>query len=590
MRTTLYVGRIGGLAVALGIGTAVFWGSGGAAHADTSKPSDAATSTSGTVLSAGKRPLQSQPSLADSADKSSTLARKRADRTIGDALPATRETDPIGVDRPSATFSNNRPPLRHVTQPYGGNEDSPPARWQPQPIRSISPFRSSHPYHEPREDADMSTPPGPHNADAPSIVRFSGSSDEFPQSGDSTSPATPQHADALLAQSNFSDEAPSAPRPVDPPSTPEELSTLGSVAFVRTKPRTDLGIFNKANNLHSPFSPETGAGVAPSDPVNTRTPEDSVSGSKAVDVASSASPVAYSGNPSLITRLALPVLKLVKVVTEALGIDVGTQILPLTASDSPPWFTTLGLKVTRSEYDDMPVWTIQTAHPTGAYVVAIHGGGYVVQPTLMHWLNYADIARSTGTTVVVPVFPLASQATAAVVVPALTDFVSSVIDEQGAENVSIYGDSAGGGLAISLAQLLVQRGAPRPRQMVLLSPWLDVSMTNPAIVTIDDPLLSVSSLKRSGALWAGGLDTTDPSISPIYGSLLGLPPTTIYSGSRDLLSPDVLRLQDMAIAQNAPISFVLRSGEIHDWPIIPLLPDALEVRPGIFAALSGHPF
>jgi acetyl esterase/lipase len=182
-------------------------------------------------------------------------------------------------------------------------------------------------------------------------------------------------------------------------------------------------------------------------------------------------------------------------------------------------------------------------------------------------IDYADIARNTGATVVVPIYPLAPQATASTVVPEIADLIAAQIAQRGAQNVSVYGDSAGGGMAISAVQILVGRGSPTPSSMVLLSPWLDVTMSNPAIASIDDPVLSMPSLVRSGLLWAGDLDPADPLVSPIYGSLAGLPPTTIYSGSLDLLSADVLRLQDDAIAQGAPITFVVRNGEIHDWAI-----------------------
>ena len=54
------------------------------------------------------------------------------------------------------------------------------------------------------------------------------------------------------------------------------------------------------------------------------------------------------------------------------------------------------------------------------------------------------MARNTGATVIVPIYPLAPQGTAATVVPAMADLISSQIDQHGAENVSVYGDSAGG--------------------------------------------------------------------------------------------------------------------------------------------------
>ena len=49
-----------------------------------------------------------------------------------------------------------------------------------------------------------------------------------------------------------------------------------------------------------------------------------------------------------------------------------------------------------------------------------------------------------------------------------------------------------------------------------------------------------------------------------------MPPTYVYSGSLELLAPDVLRLTQEAAMQGAPISFVLRSGEIHDWALTPV--------------------
>ena len=57
-----------------------------------------------------------------------------------------------------------------------------------------------------------------------------------------------------------------------------------------------------------------------------------------------------------------------------------------------------------------------------------------------------------------------------------------------------------------------------------------------------------------GKAWAGNLAVNDPEVSPLYGSLSGLPPTYVYSGSMDLLAPDVLVLQQEAVAAGAPMS------------------------------------
>ena len=104
--------------------------------------------------------------------------------------------------------------------------------------------------------------------------------------------------------------------------------------------------------------------------------------------------------------------------------------------------------------------------------------------------------------------------------------------------------------------------------MVLLSPWLDVGFTNPAIGLVHDPLLPIAPGQQIGKEWAGNLSETDFMVSPLYGSLKDLPPTYVYSGSLDSLAPDTLVLQQDAVAQHAPFSFVLASGEMHDWILL----------------------
>jgi triacylglycerol lipase len=223
--------------------------------------------------------------------------------------------------------------------------------------------------------------------------------------------------------------------------------------------------------------------------------------------------------------------------------------------------------------------------------VALHGGAYVVQPTINHWSAYAAIARRTEATVIVPIYPLAStsRGRAQTVIPDMADLISARIAQHGANNVSVYGDSAGGGMALAVAQLLVSRRKPTPSHMVLISPWLDITMSNPAIAFIDDPVLRMASLRKAGQRWAGDLSPTDPLVSPVYGSLAGLPPTAVYCGNMDLLAADVLRLQEQALATAAgDFTFILRNGAIHDWAMGGALstPESASVQRDIYRQLG----
>jgi len=258
----------------------------------------------------------------------------------------------------------------------------------------------------------------------------------------------------------------------------------------------------------------------------------------------------------------------------------------LGGSGAPSPLVTLGLNVESSEYDGWQVYTLTPASPSGQQVVALHGGAYVGQVNILQWITYANMARETGATVVVPLFPLAPEGTAGTVVPKVADFISAQIAENGAENVSVLGDSSGGQIALSAVQLMVQQGATVPGHMVLISPVLDNTFSNPNIALVDDPLVSVAHGRENAPLWAGGLPLTDPLVSPIYGSLDGLPPTAIYSGSLSLLAPDALLLQQQAQAQGSPFTFVFARGQIEDWILFFFLPDAQKELPGIYQGLG----
>ena len=152
---------------------------------------------------------------------------------------------------------------------------------------------------------------------------------------------------------------------------------------------------------------------------------------------------------------------------------------------------------------------------------------------------------------------VAPQGTAGTVVPQMADLISSEIDQHGAENVSVYADSSGGGIALSAVQELVRR---------------------------DDPFLpGIPFLRDFVQLWAGDLDLTDPLVSPLYGSFAGLPPTAVYFGNLDVLSADVLVL---LATPDADFTFILRNGELHAWPGLWFLPEAQAVLPDIYQQLG----
>lgn len=229
--------------------------------------------------------------------------------------------------------------------------------------------------------------------------------------------------------------------------------------------------------------------------------------------------------------------------TGVIGTNTPPPLLPLLLGETVHQYTTpTGMRVVE----------IIPAHPNGDYVVAIHGGAFILPPSIFHWIDYSVMAYQTGATIEVPIYPLLQQGgTAGTVVPNMANFISSQIAAHPG-HVSVIGDSAGGNLALASAEYLVAHGQTVPSSIVLLSPWLDLAHDGGQI----------------GRVWANNLSVTDYRVSPLYGSLTGLPPTYVYSGSFDSLYNETLALQQAAIADNLPMGFVLAQGQVHDWILL----------------------
>jgi acetyl esterase/lipase len=120
----------------------------------------------------------------------------------------------------------------------------------------------------------------------------------------------------------------------------------------------------------------------------------------------------------------------------------------------------------------------------------------------------------------------------------------------------LMGDSSGGGFALALAQNLRVENI-KLRQLILLSPWLDITLTNPLIKYLDpeDPFLEAESLKQAGTLYSKGINADHYLLSPINGSLKGLGKISVFIGSKDLLVADARRLRDRAQMEGIDLNY-----------------------------------
>lgn len=215
-----------------------------------------------------------------------------------------------------------------------------------------------------------------------------------------------------------------------------------------------------------------------------------------------------------------------------------------------------------------PVYRVTPSAPTPVgTVIYAHGGGWVNEIAPQHWQLAAQIAAQASTTVLLPIYPLVPFGTAR---QAQSGVVQMAMDAAERGPVCLAGDSAGGQIALSATLALRDAGAP-VAAAVLISPALDLTWSNPRIPEVQptDPWLGTPGGRVLADLWRGEDDLTDPVVSPLFGDFGGAPPLTVFTGTRDVLNPDVHLLAQKARAAGAQIAVIEAAGQLHVYPLLP---------------------
>ena len=231
-----------------------------------------------------------------------------------------------------------------------------------------------------------------------------------------------------------------------------------------------------------------------------------------------------------------------------------------------------------------PVVTIEPKGPSHAgapHLLYLHGGGYVMDIAAVHWDTVMDLCQRLGASATVPVYPLAPENKAADVLDKMKALYSELAERYGAQNITLMGDSAGGGMSLALAQNLKADGADMPASLVLYSPWVDATASGAEeqrAIEKRDRMLAVSGLEACGEMYRGDLPLDDPRVSPLFGELEGLPPIAIFSGTSDILLVDGRRLAERLSGEGMP-KHIYREydGMFHVWMLLPV-PEGKQAR------------
>ena len=260
----------------------------------------------------------------------------------------------------------------------------------------------------------------------------------------------------------------------------------------------------------------------------------------------------------------------------------------LSAQFSPP-AGTITRPVTAGGVPSLAVSPGEGFAPTVLY---LHGGGYVTGSAFGYQPHAGALAAAAQTGILVPDYRLAPE----------HPFPAAVQDAQHAyvwlreqtlhpDGIVVAGDSAGGGLLLSLLLTLKRERLPLPAAAVIFCPWLDLTL-RPGPGS-DSPMATDDDVRRCVQAYLAGHPADDPVVDPLRADLGGLPPMLIQAATGDARLADAKALAARAQDHGVDVRLELFPVQAHAfqlfWSFLPEAADAMEAAGAFIRELAAEP-
>ena len=242
-----------------------------------------------------------------------------------------------------------------------------------------------------------------------------------------------------------------------------------------------------------------------------------------------------------------------------------------------------GVAVSRVEIGDAAYFDLRPRGlaDDGSVIVYLHGGAFVYFDARGSLAGMAKLARAFGRRVIVVDYRLAPTAKW----PQITGDVAAVVRSllvsgSRMRRIAIFGDSAGGNLAVATTLKMRDEGLGLPAAVVTWSLAADFRNAADTRVTLRDadPIMAYErQIKNAMLAYADEKDWSHPYVSPVYGDFeKGFPPALIQAGTREILLSDSVRLYQAIEAAGGTAKLDVYEGMPHVFQA--QIPDAPESR------------
>ena len=183
---------------------------------------------------------------------------------------------------------------------------------------------------------------------------------------------------------------------------------------------------------------------------------------------------------------------------------------------------------------------IAARHPVRA-ILHFHGGAFFAGSTNTHRALASEFAVRGEAEVFLLNYRLAPEhAYPAARNDGLAAWEALLAQGYAPSEIVLGGDSGGCAHALTLALTLRDRGQALPAGLFMISPYLDMSLSNPSVEALKhrDPMVTARALRRGADGYCGDIPLRDARVSPMFADLHGLPPLLVQVGSEEILLDD----------------------------------------------------
>lgn len=201
-------------------------------------------------------------------------------------------------------------------------------------------------------------------------------------------------------------------------------------------------------------------------------------------------------------------------------------------------------------------------------LIYIHGGSFVDKPLNMQVKFAKKVAKKINSSLIIPLYKTIPEGNAQIFFEEMIQIYNYMLGKY--KKVYLMGDSAGGGAVLSLNLLLNNLNIKSPDSIIMLSPWLDLTLKNKDIVNKKDIVCSEIGNRYCGSLWTDKYDVNDYRISPINGNFSHLNKVFILCGGNEICQPDCVEFAKQLENNKIDYEFIQFDNQFHNFELYPI--------------------